>query len=240
MGFAVLLVFASLAAGTVASVSGFGIGSLLTPLLSLKTGIGTAVAGVAVAHLCGTALRFFLMHRSLNRAVFLRFGLASAVGGLAGALLHNYFQNVVLTVVFGCLLIIAGLLELTGLASRLALRGPAVWLEGALSGLFGGLVGNQGGIRSAALLGFHLKREEFVATATAAALVVDAVRLPVYLAFQWSEMAAILPQILIATLGVIAGTLAGTRLLSKIPERRFKKAVAAVILLVGILVLVQS
>ncbi len=61
----------------------------------------------------------------------------------------------------------------------------AAWIAGALSGMFGGLVGNQGGIRSAALLGFDLKRDEFVATATAIALLVDVFRMPVYAATQF-------------------------------------------------------
>jgi hypothetical protein len=47
------------------------------------------------------------------------------------------------------------------------------YMAGALSGLFGGLVGNQGGIRSAALMGFDINKEAFVATATAIGLVVD-------------------------------------------------------------------
>ncbi len=238
MAFAALLGVIALAAGAVAAIAGFGIGSLLTPLFALKTGIGVAVAAVAIAHFCGTALRFMILRRFLNRGVFLRFGLASAAGGLIGAFLHNHFQNAVLTIIFGCLLILAGLLELTGLTARISLKGPAVWLEGTLSGLFGGLVGNQGGIRSAALLEYGLSRDQFVATATATALLVDIVRLPVYLASQWSALASIWPWILIASLAVLAGTLGGNRLLPNMPERLFKKAVATVILIVGILVLV--
>jgi hypothetical protein len=42
-----------------------------------------------------------------------------------------------------------------------------------LSGPSGGLVGNQGGLASSALVGFDLSKEAFGATATAVALVVD-------------------------------------------------------------------
>ena len=74
-------------------------------------------------------------------------------------------------------------------AETFLIRGPWAWLAGAASGAFGGLVGNQGGIRSAALLGFGLPRESFVATATAVALVVDAVRMPVYFFAHAAELA---------------------------------------------------
>jgi uncharacterized protein len=238
--FQIILVIVAIIAGAVASLAGFGIGSLLTPLLAIKTGIGVAVAGVSIAHFFGSALRFLLLRKSLNKRILLSFGLASAAGGLAGALLHNVFQNIVLTIIFGCLLILAGSSGLTGLSEKIRFTGPATWVAGGISGLFGGLVGNQGGIRSAALLGFKLEKDQFVATATGIALMVDITRMPVYLAVQWNQLASIWGYILIATIGAIIGTLGGKRILEKIPERIFKKIVSAIILLVGILILIQA
>jgi uncharacterized protein len=239
MMFQIILGFVAIVAGAVASLAGFGIGSLLTPLLAVKTGIGIAVAGVSIAHFFGTALRFFLMRKFLNKRILLSFGLTSAAGGLIGALLHNVFQNVALTIIFGCLLVFAGTLGLTGLSEKLRFRGPMVWLSGGVSGLFGGLVGNQGGIRSAALLGFKLDKDQFVATATGIALIVDVARMPVYLAVQSAQIASIWQFILIATIGVIIGTLGGKKILERLPENIFKKTVSSIIVLIGILVLIE-
>ncbi len=239
MVFSIILVIVAVIAGGVASLAGFGIGSLLTPLLAVKTGISVAVAGVSIAHFIGTGLRFFLLRKSLNVKILLSFGLASAAGGLIGALLHNTFQNIVLTIIFGSLLILAGLLGLTGLSEKIRFKGVFAWLVGGVSGLFGGLVGNQGGIRSAALLGFKLEKEQFVATATGIALMVDIARVPVYLAVQWTQITSIWNYILIAAAGVIIGTLGGKRILEKIPPGVFKKTVAVLILLVGAWILIQ-
>jgi uncharacterized membrane protein YfcA len=239
MIFQIILAIVAIVAGAVASLAGFGIGSLLTPLLAVKTGISIAVAGVSIAHFFGTALRFSLLRKSINRQVFINFGLTSAAGGLTGALLHNIFQNVVLTIIFGCLLVFAGISGLTGLADKVRIKGAIAWLAGGISGLFGGLVGNQGGIRSAALLGFRLDKDQFVATATGIALMVDVARVPVYLAVQWHQIASIWQFILIAAIGVIIGTVGGKRILGKMPENIFKKTVATIILLIGILVLVE-
>ena len=49
----------------------------------------------------------------------------------------------------------------------------AAVVAGIGSGFFGGLVGNQGGIRTGALLSFDVEKEKFIATATAIAIVVD-------------------------------------------------------------------
>lgn len=239
MVFSMILALAAVIAGAIASLAGFGIGSLLTPLLALKTGLSVAVAGVSIAHLFGTALRFFLLRKFLNRQVLISFGLTSAAGGLVGALLHNTFQNIVLTIILGCLLILAGILGLTGLSDKLRFKGPFIWLAGGVSGLFGGLVGNQGGIRSAALLGFHLDKNQFVATAAGIALMVDAARVPVYLAAQWDQIVSIWQSILIMIIGVIIGTVGGKKILEKLPENIFKKTVSAIILLIGILVLME-
>jgi uncharacterized protein len=237
--FDIVLLLAAVLAGGIASISGFGIGSLITPLFALKTGTSIAVAGVSIAHFLGTALRFWIWKKYVNKKVLISFGITSAVGGLIGALFHNIFQNVILTIIFGCLLAFAGISGLTGILEKLRLNGPAAWIAGALSGVFGGLVGNQGGIRSAAMFGFDLKGKEFVATATGIALAVDCARMPVYFFIQWKDILSIWPLIVFASAGVLMGTEIGVWTLGKIPEALFKKIVSGIILLVAIFVLIH-
>jgi uncharacterized membrane protein YfcA len=136
-------------------------------------------------------------------------------------------------------LVFAGFSGLTGISGKWHLNGFAAWVAGALSGLFGGLVGNQGGIRSAAMFGFDLKGKEFVATATGIALAVDCARMPVYLIVQWKDILGIWPFIVFASVGVLIGTEIGVGMLRKIPEALFKKVVSGIILLVGIFVLLH-
>jgi uncharacterized membrane protein YfcA len=100
-------------------------------------------------------------------------------------------------------------------------------------------VGNQGGIRSAALMGFDLSKEGFVATATAIALLVDIFRMPVYIASQWGDLLHTWPLVVIAALGVLAGTIFGQPLLRRIPERIFRAIVSCIILALGIAMLLH-
>ena len=224
---------AAVVAGSIASVAGFGIGSILTPVLSLHAGMRLAVAAVSIPHVCGTALRFWMLRGRVDRRVFLWFGLFSAAGGLGGALLHAAASNRGLGITLGCLLIFAGISELSGLMRRVRLGRAGAWAAGMLSGMFGGLVGNQGGIRSAALLAFDLDRESFVATATATGLIVDAARMPVYVVVERQGLHMLVPLVVLASAGVVAGTLAGRRVLARVPESMFRRLLAGLLLALG-------
>jgi hypothetical protein len=234
-----LLTLAGIVAGAIAAISGFGIGSILTPMLAASIGTKLSVAVVSIPHFIGTTLRFAVIREHVDRHVLWSFGITSAAGGLAGALLHIWLRSVVLGYVLGVLLVFAGVMGLTGLAARMRFGKRAGWVAGAVSGVFGGLVGNQGGIRSAALQGFGLQRDAFVATATAIALLVDVFRMPVYAALQWRQIAAQWPAALIATIGVVVGTLSGKWMLRRIPQNVFRMIVASIILALGIWMLMH-
>lgn len=236
----VLLGAVATVAGALAAVAGFGIGSLLTPTLALETGTKLAVAAIAIPHFIGSAQRFWLLRRHVDRRVLVGFGAASAAGGLAGALLHTWLASRMLGVLFGALLVIAAVGELTGWVERVRWGRRAAWAAGAISGALGGLVGNQGGIRSAAMLGFDVPKRSFVATATAVALFVDAARLPVYLATQWREIAAVWSLVAIAVTGVVIGTALGTRVLGRLPQRMFRRIVAVLLFLLGVYMLLAD
>lgn len=229
-----------LVAGALASVAGFGIGSLLTPALALGTGTKLAVAAVSIPHLVGTLQRFWLLRRHVDRRVLLWFGLTSAAGGLAGALLNASGTNRAIAVVFGVVVALAGISELTGWVSRVRWGRRAAWVAGLASGFLGGLVGNQGGIRSAALLGFEVPKESFVATATAIALFVDGARVPVYLATQGADILAIWPFLLVASVGVVVGTAVGARILGGIEPRTFHRIVGTALVLLGLATIAGS
>jgi hypothetical protein len=227
-------------AGGTATITGFGIGSLLTPLLAIRLGTQLAVAAVAVPHAAGTALRCVRLRHAIDWPVLWRFGIPSAVGGLAGALWQGELSNLVLTRVLGALLVLAGISGLAELAVRVQLRGPAAILGGLLSGFFGGLVGNQGGIRSAALLGVSLPPERFVATATASALLVDAVRLPIYLYHSGDGLLQHSGLVALAIGGVLAGTLYGERVLRQLPESQFRRIVSVLLVVLGVSLLITG
>src|SRR5262245_12841768 len=221
-------------AGGVASVAGFGIGSLMTPLFAARFGVKLAVALVSIPHFSATVLRAWRLRRHVDRHVLLNFGITSAAAGLLGALLHGYLQGRALGIVFGCLLLLAGISGMTGLANRVRLGRRAAWIAGFVSGAFGGLVGDRGGIRSAALLGADVPKESFVATATVVGVIVDVARVPVYVATEGQAIVRAWPFVAAATVGALVGTIVGERILRRVPERVFRVTVSILVLALGL------
>jgi uncharacterized membrane protein YfcA len=234
VGFLALIAAGSLIAGAIAAVSGFGIGSILTPLLQRHYDMRLAVAAVSVPHVIATAVRLWRLRHDVDAHVLKSFGVTSAAGGLTGAVLQRYAGGPGLTVVFAALLIFVGTAQLTGLSERMRFGRRTGWIAGILSGALGGLVGNQGGIRSAALLGYDLSPAKFVATATAAGLIVDAARMPVYVATEGARLTPLSPIIVVASIGAVIGTIAGARILKRIPAPRFRTLVGALVLTLGV------
>lgn len=233
-----LLAVSVLAAG-VASLSGFGIGSLLTPLLATQVDLKLAVAAISIPHIIATALRCWMLREHINKKVLLNFGLWSAAGGLIGAVFHAQAKTPVLLYAFAGLLLYVGVAGLIGWSDRWKIAPKWAWSAGLLSGGLGGIVGNQGGIRAAALLGLELSKLELVATATAIGVVVDLARMPIYFASEGSGIASLWWHITIATIGCITGTLVGKAILTKLPEKTFRTLVFALILLLGICMFTQ-
>ena len=228
----------SIIGGLTAAIAGFGIGSILTPILGARYSIGDAILAVSIPHAVATAFRCWRLSRNIERKLLKGFGIASAVGGLTGAFLlirYERFASLVLAI----LLIATGIGGLTNWNRRLEPGRAASTALGALSGIFGGMAGNQGGLRAAALMAYSLTPAEFVATSTAVGLMVDAGRLPVYIARGSGRLVELAVPIAIATIGVIAGTIAGEKILLGLSRDRFQQIVSVLILALGAWLLVK-
>lgn len=233
-----LVALVSLVAGSTASVVGFGIGSLLTPVIAARFGTDLAIAAIALPHLAGGLLRGWRLRASIDRQVLIRFGTISAVTGLVGALAFARVSPAGLSRILGVLLVLTAIAGFTGWSERWRPQGPVAWILAGLSGFFGGVVGNQGGLRAAALSVFGLDPVVFVATSTVIGVVIDVARTPVYL--YRVDLGHLWVLIAVMIFGVVAGTLAGERLLLGLSRERFRRIVSAAVGLLGVWFLIHA
>ena len=234
------LALVAVLAGGIASIAGFGIGSLLTPVLASRHEASIAVAAVSIPHFVATAYRLWIVRRHIDWKLLKSFGLTSAIGGLAGAAVGLTFESRLLELVLAILLLFVGFGGLMGWTNKMKFEGLWAWIAGAISGFLGGLVGNQGGLRAGAMTGVGVSRDAFVATATATGLMVDGARMPVYALAHGQQLVQIWPTIALMCLGVVGGTWLGMKVLRLIPEDRFLTIVTILLILLGMYLIVKN
>ena len=225
--------------GATAAVIGFGIGSLMTPLLLTRFSAPVAVGVVALPHLIATGLRMARHRGAVDRGVLIRFGVPSAVGGVAGGLLQGILRSDALIAVLGVLLILTGIANLTNGFGRWQPSAAIAGALGLLSGLFGGLVGNQGGLRAAGLSAFRLEPRAFLATGTAVALLIDLARTPFYLWRGGDVLMGLWLPIGVATAGCVVGTILGERLFLRLSPATYRTLIGVAVVALGIWLLAR-
>lgn len=233
---AALLALAAFAAAFVSGAAGFGGALLLLPLLTRTVGPGAAVPLLTVAQLAGNAARVGFGFREVRwRPVgtFLAGGLPAAV---AGAQAFVVLPAPLVTRAIG-----AAVLAFTGLrlAGRLRFGGsPAALLAGgAVTGFVSGLVGSAGPLGAALFLGLGLPPVAYVASEAAAALALHGVKLAVYGALAPLPPASWALAVLLSG-AMIGGTWAATRWIARVDPERFRLAVSALLLALGLHLLI--
>ncbi len=246
-----LICLAALLASGLTLFSGFGLGTLLMPVIALFFPIELAIAMTAMVHLANNLFKIGLLGRKADGSVLLRFGLPAVLASFAGAglltllgelrPLHEYeafgrrVEIFPLKLVVGMLIIVFVFLELLPAFARLALDRKWLPLGGLVSGFFGGLSGHQGAFRSMFLLKAGLGKEAFVATGVVLAVMVDMSRLVIYGADLSSHRTAVeWPLVIAASLSAFAGASLGSRLLKKVTIRFVQWVVSVLLVVVSI------
>jgi uncharacterized protein len=247
-----LLVLVSFAASWLTFFSGFGLGTLLTPVFYLIfEDMVVAIAGTAIVHFLNNVFKFVLMRRNINWKVLIPFGLAAIPAAFLGAflltridgngiLLVEYMMNnktleiYLLNVIYSVVLIGFALIELIP-SWTLAFSKKSLWFGGAISGFFGGLSGHQGALRTAFLVKYKLEKEVFIATGIAVALIVDIVRLSVYSSnYALETLDDSWKYIVIALSAALMGAITGKLLLKKIKMKFLTNFISIAMILFGL------
>lgn len=247
-----IIAVAAFGASLLTLFSGFGLGTLLMPVVAAFFPVVTAVAITAFVHLLNNLFKLGALWRDIPWRITLRFGLPALLATLPGAWLLTTLSETrplasysiagvdatvtPVKLVVGVLLMLFALIEWHSLATRLHIDSRYLPFGGVLSGFFGGLSGHQGAFRSAFLLHAGLDTRGYVACNAAIATLVDLTRLAVYglnLPMLLAEVD--LSLLVVATAAAFAGVLAGRAGIHKVTIGLVQKLVAVMLLLLGVL-----
>jgi uncharacterized protein len=228
-----ILCFAALVTSLLTFFSGFGLGTILTPVFAIFFPVEVAIALTGVVHFLNNLFKLILVGGHANKEVVLKFGIPAFLAALIGAYLLVKISNLdplyqytlgskdfVITpvkLIVAILLICFALMESIPYLKKLEVGKNHLMLGGILSGFFGGLSGNQGALRSAFLIKAGLTKEAFIATGIVIACIVDFSRLGVYFTrFSTSGLQENLTLVVAATVSAFAGAFIGNKLLKKV------------------------
>ncbi len=231
--------------------SGFGLGTILTPVFMVFFPVDLAIALTGVVHFFNNIFKLILVGKKADKSTLIRFGVPAVIAAIAGAwlLLHipdakplfSYqmfgkgFDVYPVKFIISILLIIFASMDLIPYFKKLQFGKDKLPLGGALSGFFGGLSGNQGALRSAFLIKAGLSKEAFIGTAVVVSTFVDFTRLSIY-ATRITKVGITdnINLVVIATLAAIAGAYIGNKLLKKITLHFVQITVAIMLILISL------
>ncbi len=231
--------------------SGFGLGTILTPVFMLFFPVDLAIALTCIVHFFNNLFKIVLVGRKADKEVLLRFGIPAVIAALLGSwLLLNItdlkplfayemfgrtFQVFPVKFIVSVLLIIFASMDLIPYFNQLQFGKDKLPIGGALSGFFGGLSGNQGALRSAFLIKARLSKEAFVGTAVVVSTFVDFTRLSVYATrFNKAGLTDNLTLVVCATMSAIVGAYIGNKLLKKVTLRFLQVTVAVMLIIISL------
>lgn len=216
------------------TMAGFGAATVLTPIATLFMDVKTAIAIVACFHLFGNTSRLYFFWRQIQWRVWAQFGIVGILASWLGSHLTAHLSSALVGLLLGVFLVLYVGYSLAWPGGMQLPRSAATLVGGGLfSGLIAGLIGTGGAIRSACLLAAGLLKEAYLGTSAAIALVVDATRVPVYLAEEFvpSRMA---PLLISLVLVAFLGAWCGQRLVRRISPVAFRRFVLLMLLVMGI------
>jgi len=231
--------------------SGFGLGTLLAPVMMVFFPVEAAIAMTGVVHFFNNIFKMMLVGRKADKSVLLRFGLPAVLAAAFGAWvllqlgdLHHLFsyslggrEYFVYPVKFivALLLVFFALMDLVPALSEIRFGREKLVAGGVLSGFFGGLSGNQGALRSAFLIKAGLSKDAYLGTAVVVSAFVDFTRIGIYSSHLKSgTLAAHTILLTAATLSAMTGAFLGNKLFRKVTILFIQRLVAIFLFLVAI------
>ena len=248
----ILICIVAFLAAILTFFSGFGLGTMLTPVLMIFFPVELAIALTGVVHFFNNIFKLILVGKNANKQVLLRFGVPAVIAAVAGSwlllqmtdlhplfayeILGKNFEVYPVKFIISILLILFASMDLIPYFSKLQFNKNKLPLGGALSGFFGGLSGNQGALRSAFLIKAGLSKEAFIGTAVVVSTFVDFTRLGIYASrFAQVDLFDNMTLLICATLSAIAGAFIGNKFLKKVTFKFLQINIAVMLIIISVL-----
>ncbi len=224
----------TLLASTIGTLAGFGISTIMVPVLLIILPLPQTLLLVGVIHWFNDVWKIILFREGIRWKLFLAFGLPGILTSFIGSSLSLRISREILSRALGVFLIAYVLFIIFNRTFKLSQKLSVAVSGGALTGFFAGIFGIGGEINAVALSAFNLKKAVYVATAGAISFMIDSTRIATYIRGGIGLEPAILAGFLIFIPLSLIGAMLGKRGIEKIPQEKFRNFVAVFIFLFGL------
>ncbi len=236
----VLVAIAAFIAAALTVPAGFGLSTMLTPIVLLLMEPHEAIAVVAIVHGAHNGAKYYSLKEYVDFTAIKRYGIWLVIGAIIGALLQNMVPQEPLLLLIGIFLIILPILTLSEDWTGYKIPEANDQVGGFGSGFMGGLSGHQGALRAMFLTRRLPDKMAFAATASVLALCVDLTRIPIYLIFRPDEIWEYAELTLILVIAALIGVRVGKRWLKKLKSKTIHNWVMVGIVASGIFYIYES
>ena len=221
------------------SLTGFGSALVSIPILALLFDLKFAVPLEALFEVGISILLMSKVYTAISKTTLVPLIIGTIIGSLLGTYILYSFANIFLKRMLGVIVIlfaISLLLEKTGSAIKTVSSGWGL-LAGAIGGVFGGLFGTSGP-PFVMYLTYKLKQKDVLRASLMGLFAIDYTwRVGVYATTGFLTM-EIFKFALILTPAFVLGTILGHKTHFKINETLFRRIVAVILIISGILLLI--
>lgn len=229
----------SICAGIVGTISGFGMGTIMMPLLLRYFDYAETILLVAIIHWFHGLWKVLFFRQGINWRLLITFGIPSVIMSIVGALIVGT-QWPLLKTLFGLFLIVYVITLVATPWIKVRDTLPTAIAGGAISGLSAGLFGIRGAVRGAFLSAYDLSAATYISTMGAIGLLIDSTRTSIYIIrgitlspYLWWGLLAFIPASFI-------GVWIGRQIVGKIPQEVFQQVVALFLLVFGLYLLLAQ
>ena len=230
--FITILTFLAAILGT---ITGFGISTVMVPVVLLFLPLPETLLLVGVIHWFGDIWKMYFFKKEIDWNLLVFFGIPGVVMAFIGASLVFTLPERLLSQFVGAILIAYVIYLLLRPSFRLKKSFLAAAAGGAGSGFLGGLTGVGGGaLRAIVLTAFNVPKSTYIFTSGLLGAVIDASRITTY----FLGGIKINPTLAWGLIAFIPASLAGAwiakRIVDKIPQGAFRTFIALFLFVLGV------
>lgn len=238
MHLVLILLLTMLAAGF-GTVTGFGTSTIMVPLLAFWYPLPEVLFFAGIIHWFGDIWKMYFFKKGVNWRIIFFFGLTGIIASYIGASLPISVNSILIEKLLAIFLVLNTLYIWFKPRWKLHASDKNALLGGIFSGFTAGMFGVGGPMRGAFLSAFNLKKEVYIFTSGAVALLIDSARILRYYQGGVTYVNFTLTLIVLSVIASFIGADLAKRFVTKIPQKKFRYIVglgllfAAVMLFVG-------